>query len=152
MSHFPAGRIAGIDFGTRRVGIAISDPGQHFASPLGTYTRKSLEKDSQYFRELTRCEEIIGFVVGLPVHMSGDESEKSQQARAWGAWLAMETERAVEFFDERYSTALANDILREGNLSPTKRKELRDRIAAQVILSSFLEKGSAGNGCEAVEG
>ena len=107
----PAGRLAGIDFGTVRIGVAISDPGRTIASPLEIYTRRSPQKDAVYFRELVELERIVGFVIGLPVHMSGDESEKSKQARDFGAWLHHETKVPITFFDERYTTAFAREIL-----------------------------------------
>jgi putative Holliday junction resolvase len=66
------GRIAGIDFGTVRIGIAISDPAQTIASPLEVLTRRSVELDRKHFETLAQTEQLVGFVVGLPVHMSGD--------------------------------------------------------------------------------
>ena len=81
------GRVAGIDFGTVRIGIAISDPGRSIASPLENYTRQGLEQDARRFRRLVAEENVALFVVGLPVHLSGQESRKSQEARQFGKWL-----------------------------------------------------------------
>ena len=140
---FPAqGRLAGIDFGTVRIGVAISDPGRSIASPLEIYQRRSVDKDATYFRELVKLERIVGFVVGLPVHMSGDESEKSQQAREFGSWLKRETGLPVTFFDERYTTAFAREILAQSNLSGKKRKAQLDKLAAQILLKCYLESSS----------
>jgi putative holliday junction resolvase len=151
MNPIPLGRIAGIDFGTQRVGIAICDPEHRFASPLTTYTRSSSAKDSEFFRRLVHDENIRGFVVGLPVHMSGDESEKSREARAFGAWLALETELPVHFVDERYSTSIADQMLEEGRVPASKRKEMRDKLAAQVILRTFLEQSSPDEDCPSLD-
>lgn len=139
--ELPSGRLAGIDFGTRRVGIAISDPRQAIASPHGQLHRGSPASDAAYFQELVRTEQIVGFVVGLPLHMSGDESDKSRQARTFGAWLASVTGLSVIFHDERYSTAFADQLLADGGLTPKQRRARRDMLAAQLILDSYLERG-----------
>jgi len=81
------GRIAGIDYGTVRVGVAITDPARTLASPHGQYARGGEEADARYFRRLAEDEAIALFVVGLPIHLSGDESQKSQEARAFARWL-----------------------------------------------------------------
>lgn len=133
------GRLVGVDFGTVRIGIAISDARQTLASPLDNYTRGSKDQDNEYFRRLVSEETLVGFVVGLPVHMSGDESQKSQAARAWSKWLADVTGLPVDFYDERYSSAIANDLLAFGQLTKKQRQRRRDMLAAQVILASYLE-------------
>jgi putative Holliday junction resolvase len=134
-----SGRLAGIDYGTVRIGVAISDPSQLIASPLEVYTRRNEKLNRQYFSELVKREEIVGFVVGLPVHMSGDASEKSREAVTFGNWLNEFTEVPVTWIDERYTTAMARDVLRQSNLSGKKRKAQLDKLAAQILLSAFLE-------------
>ncbi|MDA1052207.1 MAG: Holliday junction resolvase RuvX [Planctomycetota bacterium] len=133
------GRLAGIDFGTVRIGIAVSDARQTLASPLDNYTRLSKDQDAGYFRRLVKEEEIVGLVVGLPVHMSGDESQMSREAREFSKWLAEATGLPVEFYDERFSSALADDYLAAGQLTKKQRQRRRDMLAAQVILASYLE-------------
>ncbi len=133
------GRLAGVDFGTVRVGIAISDARQSLASPLDNYARGSQDRDVSHFQRLVREEAIVGFVVGLPVHMSGDESQKSQEAREFGAWLAAVTGLPVDFYDERLSSAIADDFLDIGQLTKKQRQRRRDMLAAQVILANYLE-------------
>ena len=140
------GRLAGIDFGTVRVGIAICDETQSIASPLENYNRKTNAKDAIYFQQLVETYSLVGFVVGLPLHMSGDESQKSLEARAFGNWLADLTSLPVTWVDERYSTRFARDLLRSANLSPKKQKERIDKIAAQTILMSYLENPQAKQG------
>lgn len=135
------GRIAAIDFGLRRMGIAISDAERRIASPLATYHRISAVADAQYFRRLVQREEVVQFVVGLPVHLSGNESQLSQQARQFGDWLQSTTKTPVTFFDERFSTAEADAILAESHLSPRQRRERRDMLAAQILLSAYLDSG-----------
>ena len=100
-SNPPPGRLAAIDYGDRRIGIALTDPEQRFASPVDNHTRGDEAAEAKYFRRLAAEERIVRFVVGLPVHLSGRESEKSRDARSFGAWLAETTGVPVVFFDER---------------------------------------------------
>ncbi|MEL7499113.1 MAG: Holliday junction resolvase RuvX [Planctomycetota bacterium] len=133
------GRIGGIDFGTVRIGVAVSDPGQSIASPLEVYQRRNDQLDAKYFVELVAAERIVGWVVGLPVHMSGEASQKSEEATQFGRWLAEKTERPVTWFDERLTTAMAREILNQSSLSPKKKKAQLDKLAAQILLSAYLE-------------
>ena len=134
-----SGRIAGIDFGTVRIGIAISDANQSFASPFETYQRKGEEADRKRFQRLAAEEQIGLFVVGLPVHLDGRESVKSKEARRFGQWLTETTGVSVRFFDERFTTHEAQLHLADAKLSKKKRKERLDKLAAQIMLTAFLE-------------
>ncbi len=134
-----SGRIVGVDFGTVRIGVAISDPGQTLSSPLDVYNRRSKSLDAKYFQELVGHESLAGFVVGLPIHTNGDESEKSRQARNFSKWLRNETSIPVVMFDERFTTSMARQLLNQSTLSGKKRKERLDKIAAHVLLTAFLE-------------
>jgi putative pre-16S rRNA nuclease len=145
------GRLAGVDFGTRRIGIAICDATQRLASPLDNYTRGSKGQDADYFRRIVKGESVVGWVVGLPVHMSGDESEKSLEAREFGKWLEIETELPVTFYDERFSTAIADEFLAIGKLTKKKRQQRRDMLAAQVILASYLESDRSAANIQAID-
>ncbi|CAE7549689.1 manC, partial [Symbiodinium sp. CCMP2456] len=116
------GRIAAVDYGTVRIGIAITDPDRVLASPLENYNRRSPSKDAQFFRELAELERVVMFVVGLPVHMSGDESQKSHEAREFGKWLYETTNVPVTFYDERFTTSMAKDMLQEAGLTKKRRK------------------------------
>jgi putative Holliday junction resolvase len=137
-------RIAGIDFGTVRVGVAVSDPGRTLASPLETRVRGTETADAEYFRQLVDREGIGLFVVGLPIHLSGEESEKSHQARRFGHWLGEVTGVAVELFDERYSSRQADEYLDAGRLTRKRRKRRRDMLAAQVMLAAYLDSSRHG--------
>jgi putative Holliday junction resolvase len=136
----PPGRIAGIDYGTVRIGIAISDPAGTIASPYETYTRRGEAADRQRFEKLVREEQIAKFVVGLPVHLDGRESQKSSEAREFGQWLAAATGVEVEFFDERFTTFEAEQYLAGAELSKKKRKARLDKLAAQIMLAAYLER------------
>lgn len=135
-----SGRLAGVDYGTVRVGVAITDPGQIISSPFENYTRQSPSADAHWFQEFAKEESVVGFVVGLPLHISGDESEKSKEARAFGAWLSKTTGLPVSFHDERYSSAEAEQQLLAANLTSKRRKARMDMLAAQLILRTYLER------------
>ena len=137
----PQGRIAGIDYGTVRRRDRRDRPRATFRQPLGDLRATVSVADAEYFRRLVRDERIVGFVVGLPVFPSGDESPKSLEARRFGEWLAQVTERPVVFYDERYTTVVADEYLAQGRMTNKRRKERRDQLAAQVLLVSFLESG-----------
>ena len=92
-------RIAGIDFGTVRIGIALADTELGIAGPFDNYTRRSPSLDGDYFKTLAKDERIRRFVVGLPVHLHGGESQKSTEARAFGKWLGEATGVPVEYFE-----------------------------------------------------
>lgn len=132
-------RLLAVDYGTVRIGLAVSDPQQTFAFPLATYPRQDQGRDAAYFRELVEREAIGQIVVGLPVHSDGREGTKALEARAFGAWLAETTGLPVVFFDERFTTAEAEKILWSAGLTHRQRKQRRDRLAAQILLQSYLE-------------
>lgn len=133
------GRLAGIDYGTVRIGVAVTDPGQRIASPLAIYNRQDESADAGYFRRLVAQQEIVGFVVGLPVHLDGRESQKSIEARQFGQWLQQTTGVSVVFFDERFTTAEAEQLLAGAELTKKQRKARLDKLAAQILLTAFLE-------------
>ena len=135
------GRIAGIDFGTVRIGVAVTDADRTIASPLEEYTRHNPQSEARYFCELADMQQITLFVVGLPVHLSGRESEKSREARQFGQWLSESTKIRVVFFDERFTSQEADRLLDETALSGKKRRARRDALAAQIMLTAFLESG-----------
>ena len=137
----PCGRLVGVDFGAVRIGLAVCDADRRIASPLETYTRRGGAHDAAYFVKLAKAEGAVGWVVGLPVLMSGDEGTKAKECRVFGSWLAAQTGLPVAFHDERCTTAAAEDALWAAGLTHKKRKGRRDRVAAQLILQAFLDAG-----------
>jgi len=140
------GRVAGVDFGTVRIGIALSDPERSIASPMETYTRRNPELDAQRFQQLAKEEGISLFVVGLPVFLDGQESPKSLEARQFGKWLAEVTGVPVDFFDERFTSTEAENLLLDAELTKKRRKKRIDMLAAQIMLSAYLESCGHGRG------
>ena len=143
-ASLPLGKIAGIDYGTVRIGIAISDADRVLASPYETYIRKTLGKDAEYFRRLVSEERVTRFVLGLPLHLSGDLGKKAKESLQFGRWLTTVTGIEVDYMDERYTSVEAERLLREAGLTDKKRKERRDKLAAQILLSAYLEAGCKG--------
>ncbi|MEO2008368.1 MAG: Holliday junction resolvase RuvX [Pirellulaceae bacterium] len=133
------GRLGGVDYGHKRIGVAISDPAQKLASPLENYDRRDLEQDSRFFNQLVKDEQIVAWVIGLPLHLSGDESEKSAEVRVFADWLSGQTGLPHRFADERFSSVQAEAYLIEGGLSAKKRKKRLDMLAAQILLATYLE-------------
>ena len=134
-------RLLGVDYGTVRIGLAVSDPERRIASPLTTHERRDRAGDERYFRQLIEEEEIGLIVVGLPIHTNGNESQKSAEARKFGAWLAGVAELPVTYFDERFTTVEAEGFLLAAGLTNKRRKARRDRVAAQILLQAYLDAG-----------
>jgi putative holliday junction resolvase len=133
--------ILGLDFGTRRIGAAISDPGRTIAFPLELHERRGPDGDARHYRELVREHDIDRIVVGLPLHTSGREGQLASSARTFGEWLAQITGRPVVYFDERYTTVEAEHRLLDAGLTRQRRKALVDKLAAQIMLQSYLDAG-----------
>ncbi len=139
---FPTrGRLLGVDYGTVRVGLAVSDPDRIISSPLDTYARRDPASDATYFRKLVAAERVVGLVVGLAIHTGGEEGIKARECREYARWLGEATRLPAVMWDERFTSSYADDAMRAVGLSPQKRKERRDRVAAQLILAAFLEAG-----------
>jgi putative holliday junction resolvase len=140
----PRNRILAIDPGTVRLGLAVTDSERRIASPLTTYTRRDLKQDAQYLKKVIEEEEIGVIVIGLPVRADGFEGEQAKAARAFGAWLHELTGVPCLFHDERFTSSVADDLMNDAGLSKQKRKERRDRVAAQILLQAYLEAGCPG--------
>jgi putative Holliday junction resolvase len=133
------GRILAIDYGTVRLGLAISDPSQKLASPLANYQRVNAQHDLQYLQRMIDAERVVQIVVGLPVHLDGRESQKSIEARGFAALLQQQTGIPVVLHDERFTSVEAEAHLLAAHLSRKKRKARRDMLAAQLLLTSFMD-------------
>jgi putative Holliday junction resolvase len=134
-------KLLGVDYGTVRVGLAVTDPDRKLAFPLTIYRRRDPTADAVYFHQLIHNEEIGGLVIGLPLHTSGREGQKAAEARAFGRWLAETTGLPAVFFDERFTTTQAESALWSAGLTHGRRKERRDAVAAQIMLQSYLDAG-----------
>jgi putative Holliday junction resolvase len=138
-------RLLGVDYGMRRVGLAVCDSERRIAVPLVIYERRRGVTDAAFFRDLVQREAIGGLVVGLPVHMSGDEGQRAGEARAFGAWLSKTTQLPVWYWDERLTTSQAHQVMRAAGVKLNQRKSKVDMVAAQMLLQSFLDAGCPEN-------
>ena len=139
-NNFPStGRIAAVDFGSVRIGIAVCDPDRILASPLEIHPAANWEESEDYFRDLVKCEKLTGFIVGLPIHLDGGESQKSKECRKFARWLSDVTELPTRLFDERFTTADAKQRIAGAGYTRKKKKDRIDAIAALVLLESFIE-------------
>jgi putative holliday junction resolvase len=140
LSSFPEkGRLLGVDFGSVRVGLAICDPDRIIASPWDTLQRKTEQQDAAALNKIIQSEKIVGIVLGLPISLNGNEGPKAKETREYGDWLTQITALPITYWDERFTSALADDAMFEAGLTHKKRKEKRDRIAAQIMLQGFLD-------------
>jgi putative Holliday junction resolvase len=138
-------RLLGMDIGTKTIGLAVADSGHGIATPLKTIQRTKFTKDIEEFKPVIVDYEIGGYVLGLPLNMDGTEGPRCDSVRSF----AHEMEKYPQIFgtspwialwDERLSTASVEDFLVETvDMSRTKRKQVIDKLAAQVILQTALD-------------
>ena len=131
--------VAAIDFGRKRIGLAITDDDGRGAYPVGTMERRSLNHDLDAIRSQLAERGVSRIVVGLPLNMDGTEGPSARAARAFAEHLGMATGVAVEMFDERLTSVEAEERLRSASTSRSGRKAARDAVAAAVILEGWLE-------------
>ena len=136
-----SGRLLGIDLGTRRIGLAISDPERRIATPLEVYERQTTERDAAHFMEIIQDWEISALVIGLPLHTTGQSGIKVQQTKSFAGWLAKVSERPIFFWDERFTTSQAHERLKSAGVRASQRKGRIDSIAAQILLQDYLDAG-----------
>jgi putative Holliday junction resolvase len=133
-------RILGIDHGDRHLGLALSDPLQVTARPLGTYLLKARDEDNRdYFRKLVRDHEVGAIVVGLPLRMDGTAGRRVETTRAFASWLEAAVGFEVAFWDERLTTQQAAGVMREQKVRLKDRRSVLNQIAAVLILQSYLD-------------
>lgn len=137
---FPTtGALCGLDYGTKRIGVAVSDYEQKFAGTLEVYQPRNERLDGKHFLELASENRLAGWVVGLPIFKSGDESPQSKLTRQFGDWLSATTKLPVAYQDERHSSVEAEVLMWQQGVNPKLQQAKVDKIAALVILQSFLD-------------
>ena len=130
----------GIDFGMSRIGIAFSDDTKFLATPYETYKRKGDEIDIDYLICLIKAKNVDEIICGLPMNMQGEEQEIAQKTRAFMSKLNEKYDIEINFVDERLSSSLADDYLKETERDWKKRKEKLDAVAASIILQDYLDE------------
>ena len=137
-----SGRILAIDYGSRRMGLAVSDPLGITAQGLETLERTNKRSDFASLERTLREYQVKEIVLGYPLRMSGEEGKQSQKVAAFAEELRQRFRLPVHLWDERLTSAEANRLLRESELSIKKRARAVDRMAAVLILQAFLESRS----------
>ena len=141
-----AGRLLGVDWGERRIGLALSDETRTLAQPLTTLTRRSGKRfPMRAFLSLLEQHAVTGVVVGLPLDQEGSEAEAATAARALATDIAQRSGQPVELWDERLTTARALRAVRAMGGSTRGRKDDVDALAATLLLQHYLDakRGSA---------
>ena len=130
-------RVLGIDYGTKRVGVAISDPLGMTAQPLEVISASAARTE---IARLAADYDVERIVVGLPVGLSGTEGPAAAAARAFAEELRESSGIAVEMVDERFSTSTAERTMKQAGVAGRRRRHLVDKVAATVILQDFLDR------------
>ena len=128
-----------MDVGTKRIGVAVSDELSITAQGLETIERKGLDRDLDVIRKLARERLVSEIVVGLPLNMNGTPSAKTKEVIEFMDSLAKAVTLPVKMWDERLTSIEAERRLLEADMSRAKRKRLSDKLAAQIILQSYLD-------------
>jgi putative Holliday junction resolvase len=137
----PPGRaVAGLDLGTRTIGVALSDRLLGTATAVETLRRTKFRADADRLLALLAGREAGGIVLGLPRNMDGSEGPRAQSTRAFARNLARLTELPIAFWDERLSTVAAERALLEADASRARRADVIDRVAAAYILQGALDR------------
>jgi putative Holliday junction resolvase len=139
------GRVLGVDFGRRRIGLALSDALQITARPLGPVDGSEADRAAEEIGALARENEVVEIVVGLPYNMDGSEGASAHAARDFAERIARAAKLPVTTWDERLTSRQAERLLRDADLSARKRKKRIDSLAAQIMLQALLDSRNAGN-------
>lgn len=139
------GPVLGVDLGSVRIGLAISDEDGVFAFPAGHLRSLGRARDVAALGELIRERGVARVVIGWPIHLSGRPSQNSREAEGFARALADATGLPVDLLDERWTTRAADRALDESKSGRRRRKEAVDSVAATLLLRTYLER-RAGNG------
>ena len=133
-------RIMALDVGDKRIGVALSDPLKITAQGLTTFERTILKEDVEGIWQLIREHDVTELVVGLPKNMDGSQGYKVDDVKFFVDQLLKKGDIAVHWVDERLTTVSAERTLLEADVSRKKRKKVIDKMAATIILQSYLER------------
>ena len=141
----PGTPVAGLDLGTKTIGVAVSDRSLTVASPLSVISRVKFTTDLDALLRLMSGRGAVGMIIGLPVNMDGSEGPRCQSARAFARHVLLRADRPIAFWDERLSTAAVNRVLiTEADSSRARRAQVVDSLAATWILQGALDRLRAG--------
>ena len=135
-----AGVLAGLDVGTKTIGMALSDVTRSVATPFDTIRRSKFTADAKTIREVVEKNQVGALVIGFPLNLDGSEGPRAQSTRAFARNLAAHVMVPMVFWDERLSTAAVERHLIEADASRKRRAEVIDRMAAAYILQGALDR------------
>ncbi|MDA5638285.1 MULTISPECIES: Holliday junction resolvase RuvX [Agrobacterium] len=139
----PGQAIAGLDLGTKTIGLAMSDLSRRFATPRPVLKRVKFTQDAQVLLAFAEKEKVAAFIIGLPMNMDGSAGPRVQATRAFVRTMGEKTDLPFIYWDERLSTVAAERALLEMDVSRAKRAERIDSAAASFILQGALDRLSA---------
>ncbi|MCC5849479.1 MAG: Holliday junction resolvase RuvX [Verrucomicrobia bacterium] len=140
------GRVMGVDYGERRIGVALSDSLRTVGTPLETITIENPKQAMRRLRELIAEHQVQTLVVGHPLHMDGGRGDLALAAEAFVEKIKRQLPQLeVHLWDERLSSVEAERTLRHGAAKADRRKAMRDQLAAQLILQSWLDAQNPGS-------
>lgn len=134
------GALAGLDLGTKTIGVAVSDGMRQVASPITTIRREKFTLDAAALLKIAGDRGLTGLILGLPRNMDGSEGPRAQSTRAFARNLSRLTDLPIGYWDERLSTVAAERALLEGDTSRKRRAEVIDQVAAGYILQGALDR------------
>ena len=140
LTEIPMGRILGIDYGQQRIGVALSDPSQMLSSTYKTFANKNSSAIVQEILSLVKEKNIVAIIVGMPYNMNGTMGEKAEEVTDFIEEIRKQCSIPVVPWDERWTTKSAHNQLINLGKSPSRNRELVDRVAAAIILQSFLDR------------
>ena len=135
------GRILALDLGKKRIGLALSDPLGISAQGLDTLQRSTVREDIAALEAIAREHQVQLVLLGHPLNMSGAEGRQAVYTRDFAQRLTARTGLAVRFWDERLTTKEAERVLKQSGISIEKRAKAVDRLAAVILLASYLDAG-----------
>ncbi|GHA12453.1 putative pre-16S rRNA nuclease [Devosia pacifica] len=135
-----AGKLLGLDLGTKTIGVAVSDALRYSATPLETIKRIKFSKDAERLLAILEETKSVGIVLGMPLNMDGSEGPRAQSTRAFARNLAQKTSLPLAFWDERLSTSAVTRMMIEADLRRDRRAEVVDKLAASYILQGALDR------------
>jgi putative holliday junction resolvase len=140
MRHFTAMRILAVDYGERRVGLALSDPTGFLASAFKVILRQSDKQVAQEIAQVVAEQDVEQIVLGNPLTLRGEVGPRAQQVHRFASLLESRINVPITLVDERLTTVSAERVLLEADVSRKKRKTVVDAVAATILLQHYLDK------------
>jgi putative Holliday junction resolvase len=138
----------GIDFGDRKIGLALSDILKITAQPLMSYRRKNNKEDAAFFKQVVKENDVSEIIVGMPLRMDGSHGTRAEKTQEFARWLEGILNIPIHFWDERLTTKQANQILSRRKINPKNKRALEDQVSAMIILSTYLESKGEESGVD----